>query len=81
MAALVEGLKAVGLARGQIELVSVQAEIKSGLLGKSSAASYAVKVHCGNVEEVARSARRGHGGQERAARTARVALPRRAIRN
>ena len=52
VAQIVEGLKAVGLLEAQIELVAVQAEVRSGLLSKSSQASYELKVRCTNLDEL-----------------------------
>jgi uncharacterized protein YggE len=52
VALIVEGLKAAGLPEAQIELVAVQAEVRSGLLSKSSHASYELKVRCANLDEL-----------------------------
>ena len=52
VAQIVDGLKAVGLPEAQIELVAVQAEVRSGLLSKSSQASYELKVRCANLDEL-----------------------------
>jgi uncharacterized protein YggE len=52
VALIVEGLKAQGLAEQAIELVGIQAEVRSGLLSKSSAASYELKVRCTNLDDL-----------------------------
>lgn len=50
VAAIVQALKGVGLDDSAIELLSVSAEVRSGLLGKSSAAAYDLKVRCADLE-------------------------------
>jgi len=52
VAAIVQSLKAAGLEDDAIEVVSVRAEVRSGLLGKTSSASYDLKVHCAELEQL-----------------------------
>jgi uncharacterized protein YggE len=52
VAAIVESLRQVGVVDAQIQVVSVRAEVKSGLLTKSSSASYVLKVHCAELEQL-----------------------------
>lgn len=50
--AIVQSLRAAGLDEDAIEVVSVRAEVRSGLLGKTSSASYDLKVHCADLEQL-----------------------------
>jgi uncharacterized protein YggE len=50
---LVQELALVGIGEGQIRLEGVQAEVSSGLLGKSSSASYTLRIHCDDLEQLA----------------------------
>lgn len=53
VAQLVSELKNAGLADNNIKLESVSAESVSGLLGKSSAANYSLRIHCADLEKMA----------------------------
>jgi uncharacterized protein YggE len=50
VARLVEELAHAGVTEADIGLEGVQAEVTSGLLGKSSSATYRLRVRCGNLE-------------------------------
>jgi uncharacterized protein YggE len=52
VASIVEALRAAGFDDGAVEVTSVRAEVKSGLLGKTSSASYALVLHCTDLELV-----------------------------
>jgi len=52
VAAMGESLRQVGVTDAQIQVVSVRAEVKSGLLTKSSSATYELKVHCSDLEQL-----------------------------
>lgn len=52
VAAMVENLRQVGVADAQIQVVSVRAEVKSGLLTKSSSATYELKIQCTDLEQL-----------------------------
>lgn len=50
VALMVESLRQVGVHDAQIQVVSVRAEVKSGLLTKSSSATYSLKIRCADLE-------------------------------
>ncbi len=50
VARLVEELSRFGISDDDISLEDVQAEVSSGILGKSSSASYRLRVRCKNLE-------------------------------
>jgi len=52
VAVIVEALGALGLAESALSVESVRAEVKSGLLGKSSSASYALKLHVTELDQL-----------------------------
>lgn len=50
VAALVRDLDAVGVARADVTLQSVSAEVSTGLLGRSSSAAYRLRVRCRGLD-------------------------------
>lgn len=49
---LVADLITAGLAESDIELLNVRAEVSSGMLGKSSSATYSLKARCHQIERL-----------------------------
>jgi uncharacterized protein YggE len=47
---LVEELEKCGITQDDIALEGVRAEVSSGILGKSSSATYRLRIRCGNLE-------------------------------
>ena len=48
--ALLTELRALGLSDSDFQLVGVQADVSTGILGRNSSASYRLKIHCERLE-------------------------------